>query len=835
MEEEQDIESVSKLKEEIETLKRRVEQEKSARIAIEKQNDTSISLHQENQELRKQNEYLKKNIIRRTNSLTTLIKNLHAGILLEDENYRIILINQKFCALFGLDYDPELFVGQGSDESAYSIKHLFEDPAYFENSISRLVTGRKLAVNEIFKMKDGRVLERDFIPVYSGDEYMGHMWQYREVTESFYYEERIRQSEEKYRGIIENMELGLLEVDADHCIVKAYKSFCEMTGYTQEELMGKNAIELFFSKQYWKMIEEQDQKRKSGKQSVYEVQMKRKDGEIIWVLIGGSPFYDENGKFSGSIGIHYNITAQKELENELREARIIAENAREAEKQFLANMSHEIRNPINAIAGIINLLYDTHLSDEQLEYLNNIKYAADILLGLISDILDLSKIEAGKMELNEKHFELDENIRAIVKTYNFKSSDRDISFSYDLDKRLAEPVMADPTVINQILLNLIGNAVKFTEHGDVNISALVVEESETHFVVEIKVTDTGIGISDDQLEQIFNTFHQGNKQTKLRYGGTGLGLSIVRQLLKLYEGTIAVESEQDKGSTFTFTLKLRRGHLVKREAEDISGTKNFQSKTIRHVLIVEDNKINQQYLIGLLRKWKITYDLANHGGEAVELIEENTYDLVLMDIRMPVMDGYETTIRIRNHTNNPNCNVPIVALTASALVDEKARAFEAGMNFHLTKPFSPDQLVGIMDSISPVDVTVTAEPDKYDFSKELDKEYLETFYEGDLERASLMFQIFLDNIEQEISDLKRLYIAESWEEFGKFAHRVKPNFAMVGLSPFTELMKQFESHGKQNNGTALKEIVPNFFQEYKNKIKLVRRELSRMNTSLEKK
>lgn len=816
-----------KLSEEISLLRQELEDERAARQVAERLlEDRNRELYQTTRKLKHLNESLEKNVLRRTSTLTSLIKNLHAGVLLEDEHGRVILINEKFCELFGIAYNPGELIGQEWGEATNFYAARFEDPEHYNRVRNERIARQEIAINEVLKMKDGRVLERDFLPIRSGNEYLGHLWQYRDITEQFHFEVKLRQSEEKYRGMIEHMELGLMEVDSHSRILKAYGRFCEMSGYTEAELVGKTTHHLFPDES--PSVSNHRQKRIRVGMHTYEARMRKKNGEIIWVLVGESPFYDEAGRVSGTIGIHYDITSRKQLEHELREAREIAEQARDAEKEFLANMSHEIRNPINAIAGIISLLYDTRLSDEQLEYLNNIKYAADVLLGLISDILDLSKIEAGKMVMVEKPIELNENIRAIVQTYNFKSH-KDIVFSAEIDPRLAEPVLAAPTVINQILLNLIGNAVKFTERGEIKIRSTIIRTYDDCVEVETSVRDTGIGISEDQLEKIFESFHQADQQIKLKYGGTGLGLAIVQRLVGFYDGTVRVDSREGVGSTFTFTLKLRKAtHLPLAEQE--LNIRQLSTDRIHYALVVEDNMVNQQYLIGLLRKWKIRYDLANNGEEALEYIEQHVYDLVLMDIRMPVMDGYEATIRIRNADHNPNRNVPIVALTASALVDEKERALAAGMNFHLTKPFSPDQLLHILDQLNAkVSRSSDSRPVTFQYSQELDSSYLQDFYEDDHDRAALMFQLFLNNIDKEIADMKSFFSARDWENLALLAHRIKPNFSMVGLTGLTDRMQEVDRLAKAKNAKRLGEIVPDFFSEFKNKRKLVERELILIN------
>lgn len=821
--------SAEKLKKQVELLQRRVVREREARYEAESLLEKkSLELYKSNRDLQRLNETLERRVNERTNTLTSLIQHLHAGILFENANREIVLTNEKFCELFEIPAAPQHLVGNNCKDDLRAAASLFEDPDTFVNRVEELIENREKAIGDILKMRNGKVLARDFIPTFLGDEYLGHLWKYRDVTDRFYFEQKIIASEEKYRGIIENMELGLLEVDPDHKIIKAYDRFCDMTGYTRDELEGKNAVELLMPPEYQELMNGQDDQRAVGKQSIYEMQLIRKDGERIWVLISGAPFMDDRGNLVGSIGIHYDITPRKNLENELRLAREVAEGARAAEKEFLANMSHEIRNPINAIAGLINLLYDTSLNSVQLDYLNNIKYSADILLGLISDVLDISKIESGKMELNEQPVDLVENVSAVVQTYHFRNN-KDIEYKVMLDPQLDFDVEADPTILNQIFLNLIGNASKFTESGEITTSLELIEDLQETVNVRCTVSDTGIGIEENQLKGIFESFQQGDKQTKLKYGGTGLGLTIVQRLVGMYQGQVEVTSTVGEGSQFSFNMVFRKSKVRKQERQ-MHHQQDILPQGINHVLIVEDNKINQQYLIGLLEKWEITYDLANHGGEALEWIKKSSYDLVLMDIRMPVMDGYETTIRIRTAEHNPNKDIPIIALTASALVDEKEKAIAAGMNHHLSKPFSPEQLLHIFDQLTETDLGGSNEPMKaFQFSAELDRPYLESFYGEDYERAQLMFEIFLKTIGADIEQLKMHFDSENWEELATLAHRIKPNFVMVGLSQQTDQMLEIEQVAKRQDASTIRHLVPQFLDQFASHHQLVEQELDKLS------
>ena len=724
--------------------------------------------------------------------LSTLIKATHSGILVEDEHRDIILVNQRFCDFFEIPVPPDQLVGINCATSAEDSKHLFSEPEHFVTSINEILARRVPVVDQELTMTNGRVLERDYIPLFDNKLYKGHVWQYRDITARKESDQLLRINEEKYRSIIENMELGLMEVDANGIIVKAYDRFCTMVGYTQEELIGRSAEEVFLPEEYKEVMRRQDADRERGQGGVYEIEMICKGGRRISVLISGAPVF-EGSQFKGTLGVHYDITDRKNLERDLMEAKKIADQAREMEKQFLANMSHEIRNPINAVIGVTNLLYDTPLDAEQLEYVKTIKYSSDVLLQLISGVLDISKIESGKLEITSQPVDIRALVKAIVQTYEFHAADRPIKFIVDIDKKVPQLILGDKVVLNQILLNLLGNAVKFTERGQISVAVrlLKAKPDDHEAKLRIDIRDTGIGIKKDKLKTIFESFKQESAETQLKYGGTGLGLSIVKSLVDAYGGLVAVVSEPGKGACFSVTLPFSLPEY--KEGVDVpSATLDHAELTHKRVLVVEDNTVNQVYLAGLLKKWGVMFEIANHGVEALELIRLHRYDLVLMDIRMPEMDGYETTIRIRSDHHNPNANVPIIALTASALVDEKDKALAVGMNHHLTKPFTPEDLLGVLATLDFETHIENTPGGVFHFSEALNGPYLDELYDQDLERAQIMFRIFLKNIEKESAELTERLVARDWKALSALAHKLKPNFGMVGLESEMQLLADIE-------------------------------------------
>jgi PAS domain S-box-containing protein len=623
-------------------------------------------------------------------------------------------------------------------------------------------------------------------------------------------------TEEKYRGIIENMEFGLLEVDNLGIIVKAYPRFCDMMGYDAPELIGQDASQIFLPKAFLPILKQQFIDRQQGRGGSYEVQMVKKDGERIWFLFSGTPIFDVTGKMTGSIGIHYDITYSKKLQIALDEARRRAEAAQDAEKQFLANMSHEIRTPLNAIIGMSHLLYDTQPTEEQSELLGILKNSSEMLRVLISDVLDLSKIRSGNIEVQKVEMDVVGIVRTLVKSSQLRLEDRPLSIEAHIDPKLHNMVIGDDLLLNQILANLIGNAEKFTAKGSIEVNVKIKKRQNKRLLLEFSVADTGIGIPKIKHHAIFQTFQQVDGDIKRKFGGTGLGLAITKQLIELQGGTISIKSRLGKGSVFTFTIPYEASDkvAVSETHETLESIALDLDATGKMVLVVEDNYMNRKYISTLLKKWDIVHDTAHHGKEALAMARKKAYDLILMDVQMPEMDGYEATIAIRN-TKNLNRETPIIALTASALVSQKDRALAVGMNDYLSKPFKPTQLFEKLQSFGQKTAVNTQNTDlsrdnreggNYDESKEentvfsynsrLDKKLLYELYGDDMDYAKAMFDTFLTKSLPEVALIKKQLTTENWTEMGRLAHKLKPSFGMVGLKDLEDKMQAIEDMAK---------------------------------------
>lgn len=734
---------------------------------------------------------------------SNFISNLQKGILVEDENHTIILANQLFCDLFNIDLSPSDLIGINCLSLADEIQGHFKDPENFLSRVNEVLEKREIVVEEQLEMVDGRIIERDYIPIFIEGQYRGHLYNFSDVTDKYFAHERLRKSEEKYRGILDNMTLGLLEVDNNHKILRAYDRFCEMLGYTNEELVGQNAKELFLPEAETDIVDERQEEREKGEASSYEVCLIKKDGTPIWVLISGAPIIDEHGDTVASMGIHYDITERKLLEQELEKAKEVAEEARQAEKQFLANMSHEIRTPLNAIIGMTHLMFDTRPTNEQFEYLDILKTSADFLHSLISDLLDMAKIEAGRIEIHKHPFDLVGLLRTIQRVFQIKLDSSPVEINLLTDVKITGNYLGDDLLLNQILLNIIGNAEKFTEHGSIDVMVKLLKEEDETCWIEFKISDTGIGIPADKLDLIFQKFKQVDSEQGHKHKGTGLGLAITKQLVELQGGSILVKSREGDGTTFTVTLPFQRSknevvknnHVIKEADRSLESCK---------ILVAEDNAMNQKYISSLLNKWHFTYVIASDGKKAVDKASKERFDIILMDIQMPNMDGYEATITIRN-TKNPNQDTPIIALTASAMLDQKNKAFEVGMDNFVTKPFSPNHLLSVIQNYvntkSEYAVMVTEEESTvtktYENNIFLDNERLTDLYGDDREYAADIFQTFLEDVLPDFQEISNLIHQQNWDALRKLAHKLKPTLGMVGLTELEQLLIGIENQAKE--------------------------------------
>lgn len=385
------------------------------------------------------------------------------------------------------------------------------------------------------------------------------------------------------------------------------------------------------------------------------------------------------------------LASQKEISASLEKAKTKAEEAAMAKAQFLSTMSHEIRTPMNAVIGLTNLLLEDNPKRNQVDNLQALKFSGENLLTLINDILDFSKIEAGKIEIDASVFSLGKLMNSIEHTLGLHATEKGIKFTCSVDKKIPNQLIGDSTRISQILNNLVSNALKFTLDGSVTLEAKLVMLATTDATIHFRVADTGIGIPQDKLSVIFENFSQASSDTTRKFGGTGLGLAITKKLLEMHGSQIEVESQINKGSVFSFTLTLKRA-LDADQSPDTTASlteqPSFTGLQGVKVLVAEDNQMNVVVIRQFLKKWGIAFDIVENGLRAVESARAEAYDLVLMDLQMPEMDGFTATQRIREFAPE----LPIIALTASAMLEVKDRVYQVGMSDFVSKPFVPGEL-----------------------------------------------------------------------------------------------------------------------------------------------
>lgn len=525
----------------------------------------------------------------------------------------------------------------------------------------------------------------------------------RDITLQKAAERKLRDSENKIRIILDNSAAAITLTDDQERIVSWNK-------YT-EQLLGMKKIDLYlrpistiYPKEEWEKIRSENI-RKMGSKHHLQTKVVTKTGGLIDIDLSINILRDVNGQIVGSVGIMQDITEQKKFQEMLVQAKLAAEEANSAKSLFLANMSHEVRTPMNTIMGMIDLTLDTSLSQEQKDNLSVAKDAADNLLGLLNDILDLSRVEAGKITLENIEFDLPNVTKSVIKGLSVLARNRGLELELKIDDNVPHLLEGDPVRLRQVIINLINNAIKFTHKGAIKTTVKVSNINDKEAVLLFAIQDQGIGIPKDKHELIFEVFTQADDSTTRRFGGTGLGLAICKRLVEMMRGRIWVESEIAKGSTFFFTANFKLAQAKKISISDQDNAEMDVEKIIKQemshlkILLAEDNLVNQKITSRMLEKqgWKV--DAVVNGQEVIEKNNSNEYDVILMDAQMPVLDGLETTKIIRKNEEKTGKHIPIIALTARAMQEDRKRCIDAGMDGYVAKPIDRRKLFEEITSV----------------------------------------------------------------------------------------------------------------------------------------
>ena len=765
-----------------------------------------------------------------------ILQSVAEGIFGTDADGRCTYINDAAQKMLG--YDTEELIGQNIYDLFHHSNedrspHLRENCPIYLAHTQGITSFRR---DEIFWRKDGSFFDTSYtsVPQRRGEAIIGSVVVFRDITARKKVEDALRESEYHLKSILMTTNEGFLWVNNEARNVSVNDTMCKIFARPREDLLGRMLFE-FLDEENRAILKEQLQRRATGQTSVYEIALNRPDGSKVLCLFHATPLYDKNGVKTGSFAMVSDISHRKKMEEELIVARDKAEAATRAKSDFLANMSHEIRTPMNAVMGMTHLALQTDLTPKQRDYLHKIQISANSLLGVINDILDFSKIEAGKMKMESIDFNLDEVLENLSTLIAIKIREKEgIEVLFNTGADVPRHLVGDPLRLSQILVNLTNNSIKFTERGEIVVSTKVVSQANHVTVLQFSVRDTGIGLTEDHMTQLFTAFSQADTSITRRYGGSGLGLSICQRLVKMMGGKIWVESTYGTGSTFYFTVVFTTGreargagHIpplalrglktlvvddnatsreifqsmlesfsfdvtlaasgeegleeigksvggrpydivvmdwklpgidgieaskrIKKDSRlariplillvsaysreeiiwraEAAGLDGFLIKPINasvmfdtimnaltkegdkatplaeenkqasdvvkrlkgaRVLLVEDNEINQQVAMEILAAGGVTVSLAANGQEAVDTVRTNRFDAVLMDLQMPVMDGYTATRTIRQDAQFKG--LPIIAMTAHAMADDPEKSRHAGMNGHITKPIDPEVL-----------------------------------------------------------------------------------------------------------------------------------------------
>ena len=630
-------------------------------------------------------------------------------------------------------------------------------------------------------------------------------------------------------SLIEASRDPLVTISTKGKITDMNEALVNITGMTREELTDTDFFDYFTGQQ--KAREVYQEVFKKGSVADSPLTLRHKDGKLTDLLFNGSVYKDDKGNVVGVVIVARDVTEQKRIATELIEARvfaelateiaeeakrnaenatILAENAVKAKQQFLSNMSHEIRTPMNAIIGFTKVVLKTDLTVKQKEYLDAIKMSGDALIVLINDILDLAKVDAGKMSFEKTPFNMKASIFAMLHLFETKIQEKNLKLVREYDSRIPKVLIGDPIRLHQIILNLVSNAVKFTSNGKITVTVHLLHEDEDKVIIEFAVTDTGIGIPQDKIGKIFENFQQASSGTSRLYGGTGLGLAIVKQLVEPQGGTIRVKSVVNEGSTFSFTLSFQKTD-ADAELENEMIELDTQIKNIK-VLVVEDIALNQLLMKTLLDEFGFDRDIAENGKIAIEKLKNKDYDVILMDLQMPEMNGFEATEYIRKTMNS---NIPIIALTADVTTVDLAKCKAVGMNDYLAKPVDEkllySKIVGIVKKTKLEKLNDNLEKTENIKQKIrcIDLVYLNQRTKSNPKLMMEMISLYLTQTPPLIDSIKQSLAEENWSLLGAAAHKMIPSFSIMGISPtFENIAKKIQEFANiQEKAEGINDLV----------------------------
>jgi hypothetical protein len=770
---------------------------------------------------RKRNE---EKIIEQTARLEAIFQSSSHLIWSINRGYALTNFNQNYAEAIFKKYGKYPTIDPLADASE---KMMLSDKKYHDYVLSAYQEAFKGVPQHFetsFTAQEGHVMWREtylnpiFLPNGVIEEVSGIS---HDITEKKNSELAIQESEEKFRSIFESFQDIYYRTDLFGKITMISPSGCNLSGYSQDEIIG-NHITKFYVNQKKQAILIREL-LKTGSVRNFENNLQLKNGEIIQTISNIRLIYNKDGKAVAVEGVARDITYLLEAQDQILKAKEFAEHSLKIKESFLANMSHEIRTPMNGIIGMIDLLIDTNMNEQQMKFVQTIKKSSETLLTILNDILDLSKIEAGKMQLKLTSINFEQTIEKVYSLFFQQANTKNISLEFEIDEQIPRYLVADEIRLIQIISNLTSNAIKFTEKGGVKIKVNLENKHGDTAKVKIRVIDSGIGISEADLNKLFESFSQLDNSSSKSYAGTGLGLAISKELCRMMNGQIGVESQQGQGSTFWFTFEARES---KRGGEKIvEGIENFKLSaelSSPQVLLVDDNQVNQMVASEILKKIGCQVSIASNGLDAIESVKSHHYDIIFMDIQMPKMDGIAATAEIRK-LNIPNL-APIIAMTAYSMQDDKEKFLNNGMDDYISKPIT---LEGIANKVKhwiskkTLQATeVTAElgnvtipqnqlladviEDKTPEPQELEDmvinmdvlNKLKSFAQGNM--LDQIYQEFVEETEEQIITCKNAIEHNDWPMVKSILHTLKGTSGTLGIAHVEKISKHMEANIKNN-------------------------------------
>jgi len=725
-----------------------------------------------------------------------IIENASVVMYTTDENGTITFANRQVGELTG--YTVEELIGKDFSFLLHPswLQQVFN---HYTNQFQQRIPSTTLEFITRTKNGQQKWVEQTAQLLLKDDQVTGYQCMVKDITEKKKIELELKESEQRRKenqlrleAILENTTSLIFIKGLDGRYIMINRRFREVMGVSDEMVINKTDYD-FSEKEtadHYKRLDDEvisTRKPVESEEWVYGPEGRKN------LLVIKFPLIDHRRKIFGISGIATDITDRVLYQQKLIEARKNAEEAKQLQEQFLANMSHEIRTPMNGIQGMTNLLMQTELSSQQKEFTGMIKRSVNNLLIIVNDILDFSKIKAGRLTIDKTAFSIRDVLNNIRAQFEHEIARKEIVLFMEPDLGLPETVLGDPYRLNQILVNMVGNAIKFTVAGEVRVKVEQLNQQSNKADFLFTISDTGIGIPEDKAAIIFDAFTQAGPDIARNYGGAGLGLAICKGLVELQNGTIAVSNIPGGGSVFLVNLPYE----VQETATDTSD--NSLLLKGKHFLVVEDNEVNQKLVSYVLKKVGGTVDIAHNGRMAIDLLESksNRYDLIIMDIQMPVMDGYEATEYIRMVLQ---LKTPIIAMTATALKGDQERAEQVGMNEFMLKPFDFDDLYKRLVKLLSAQKEILIENTTHMNGEKL---YDLSLLEGLDDKESLLdvLNLFLENTPTQIKELAALGATDQYDDMYKLAHKLKGALAMLQASRISELLGRIEANARERKET----------------------------------